>query len=333
MFVGLDVHKRETQVAFVPRDGGKITETRVRTTPSSLKRVLKDARGPVVLEAVGFHRPIVRTLQELGCEVHLANPRLIPKPAVKTDKKDARHLAKLLKAELLPESWVPPEEIQLLRDLVRHRRFLGEESARLKSKIKHDLYKHGHFVEANPANTIKGRVWSRKLEILEVDSATNLVEATEREMKRVDEVIDEEAANREETRRLATIPGIAEYTALGIFAEVGDFTRFQDPEKLASYAGFAIRQQQSGDRDRRGGITKEGNALLRTLLVEATFNHVRVCPESRISAKYARLKDSKGHSRALVAAARHLVHTIFAMMRDKTEFTVNPKSPDGKPAT
>lgn len=330
MFIGLDVHKRETQVAFL--DGKEVVEKRVRTSPRSLARVLKDVSGPVVLETVGFHRPVVRWLKDMNREVHLANTRMIPKPKVKTDKKDAKHLAKLLRGDNLPESWVPPEEIQRLRDLVRHRRFLGEQTGRLKSKVKHDLLKHGHFLEANPADTKKGRAWARKLEIPEVTSCLNLLDGLEEEVSTAEHAIEAEARARQEVQILATIPGIAEYTALGIYAEVGDFSRFSHPEKLASYAGLSIREDQSGDRQRKGSITKDGNTLLLTLLVEAAHNHARFCPDSALARKFKRWEEKKGSKKAAVSTARALIHIMYAMIRDKKEFNVNPENPNAKPA-
>lgn len=191
-------------------------EKRIRTTAASLKRALKGVKGPVALEAVGFYRPIARWLIEQGHDVRLANPRLIPKAKVKTDKKDAKHLAKLLRADLLPESWIPPEETQQLRDLVRHRRFLGEEAGRLKSKIKHDLLKHGHFFDKNPVETINGRAQARKLGIPEITSSINILETLENETKQADAKIKLEANKRPEAKILMTTPGVAEFTALGI---------------------------------------------------------------------------------------------------------------------
>lgn len=328
MIVGLDVHKRETQVVLLPEGKGMPRELRIPTREAAFRQALEGVKGSVAVEAVGFYRPVVAWLRGQGHEVHLANPRLIPKPKVKTDKKDARHLAKLLKADLLPEAWVPSEEIQKLRDLARHRRFLGEEAGRLKSKIKHDLLKHGHFYDKNPADSQRGRRAITLLSIPEVSSCVRLLEATEEEMSIADKTIREEANKREDVRRFMTIPGIAEQTALGIFAEVGDFTRFPDPEKLASYAGLGIRQEQSGDNDKRGHITKEGNSLLLTLLVEAAHNHILNSPDSQITQKYQRKQERDGNTkRAKIAAARTLLHALYAMNRDKTDFKVNPKTP------
>lgn len=330
VIIGLDVHKRETQVAFL--DGKDVQEKRIRTTPRSFARVLRGVEGPVVVEAVGFHRPIVRWLEDLDREVHLANTRLIPKPKVKTDKKDAKHLAKLLRGDNLPEAWIPPEDIQRLRDLVRHRRFLGEQTGRLKTKVKHDLLKHGHFLEKNPADSKKGREWARKLQIPEITSCLVLLEALEGEIDVYQEKLESEARARKDVKLIATIPGIAEYTALGIFAEVGDFKRFYSPEALASYAGLSIKEDQSGDRQRKGSITKDGNTLLLTLLVEAAHNHARHCPESALSQKFKRWEQKKGTKKAAVATARALIHILYAMIRDQEPFTVNPANPDGRPA-
>lgn len=330
VIIGFDVHKRETQVAFL--DGENVTEKRIRTTPSSFARVLRGIPGPVALEAVGFHRPIVRWLEALDREIHLANTRSIPKPKVKTDKKDAKHLAKLLRGDNLPEAWIPPEDIQELRDLVRHRRFLGEQTSRLKSKIKHDLLKHGHFLEKNPADTKKGHAWARKLDIPEVSSCLTLLDALEQEIDSSQEKIEAEANKRNDVKIIASIPGIAEYTALGIYAEVGDFSRFPRPESLASYAGLSIQEDQSGDRQRKGNITKDGNTLLLTLLVEAVHNHVRVCPDSTLSNKFKRWQEKKGTKKAAIATARTLLHILYAMIRDQKPFTVNPENPNERHA-
>lgn len=325
MFIGADVHKRETELFFLPERGNKTERLRIPTREPELQRALRDVNGTIAIEAVGFYRPIARWLREDGHDVRLANPRAIPKPKVKTDKKDARHLAKLLKGDLLPEAWIPPEEIQRLRDLVRHRRFLGEETGRLKSKIKHDLLKHGHFDEADLADTKKRRDIIAKFGIPEVESSLRLVTFLEEETKIADRKIREEANKRNEVQLLMTIPGVGEQTALGIFAEVGDFARFPDPEKLASYAGLGITQEQSGDKDRRGRITKEGNTLLLTLLYEAAHNHILHCEESKIVEKFNRKKGRDGNTkRAYIAAARAVCHAMYAMIRDKTSFNVNP---------
>jgi len=123
-------------------------------------------------------------LQDAGHEVHLAHTGRIPRPRVKTDKKDAKHLAHLLRSDLLPEAYLPPVRIQEYRDLARQRHFLGQESRRLKAKIKLDLLKHGHFLDANPVEAAAGRAWIRKTAVPEAVSCLGILENVEKEKER-----------------------------------------------------------------------------------------------------------------------------------------------------
>lgn len=323
--IALDVHKRETQACIVDRKGNVLEEKRFRTTPRSYARVLSAYEATdVIIESVGMHRPVVRWIREQGHVVHMANTSRIPKPRVKTDKKDARHLARLYQADALPESWIAPEDVQKLRDLARQRQYLGQRSRQLRSKIMHDLLKHGHFFEKNPVETELGRAWIRKQDLPEVESTLNVVEQVEEEIGVFQEKLEELTTKNPTALRLTTIPGVAEYTAMLLVAEVGDFHRFEKGDALAGYAGLGVRQDQSGDKDRRGSITKEGNSLLRWALVEAARNHVRVCPKSTLSRRYAKLAKKKGHKSALVSTARVLATVIWAMTTRKEDFKVNP---------
>lgn len=122
-----------------------------------------------------------------------------------------------------------------------------------------------------------------------------------------------------------TVPGIGAYTASLILAEVGDFSRFEKTEDVGAYAGLVPSRHQSGDGDRFGHITKRGNDTLRWALVEAARNHVLRCPDSQVTRRYVRLKDAKGHSIAVTAAARNLAGALWAMIRHETDFQVNPQ--------
>ncbi|MBI4392589.1 MAG: IS110 family transposase [Euryarchaeota archaeon] len=322
--IALDVHKRETQACVMTQDGTVLGEKRFRTSRPSYRRALKMlSPAPVVIETVGMHRPVALWLQELDFDVHLANTSRIPKPVVKTDKKDARHLADLYRANLLPESYLAPEEVQRLRDLARHRQFLGQESRRLRGKLMHDLIKHGHFREKNPVLTQDGRKWLRTLGIPEVESTLKLVEQIQGEIRDFEERIGKETTDLPEAGLLMTIPGVGAYTALLILAEVGDFTRFKDKDALGAYAGLGVRQHQSGDTDRRGSITKQGNGLLRWALVEAARNHVRVCPDSALARRCKRLEARKGYGKAITATARVMATVMFTMVARKEAFQVN----------
>lgn len=188
----------------------------------------------------------------------------------------------------------------------------------------HDLLKHGHFFDKNPVETQLGRAWLRKQDIPEVTSSLTLVEGLQEQIKDFQARLEQESATHPEARRLTTIPGVAAYTAMLVLAEVGDFARFETGDGLSAYAGLAVRQSQSGDTDRRGGITKEGDAVLRWALVEAARNHVRVCPQSALSRRYQRLAKTKGQKKALIATARVMATVMHAMITKKEDFQVNP---------
>ena len=323
--ISLDVHKRETQACIANEDGDVVAEKRFRTSEKSYRRALKRYDGgDVVFEAVGFYRPVAGWLDRLGYDVHLAHVGRVPKSRQKTDKKDARRLLTLWRGDALPEAYLPPEEVQRLRDIARHRQFLGQESRRLKTKLKHDLYKHGHFVDENPIETERGRAWLRTLDAPEIRSTLHLWERLKEEIDAFQEAIDAETTDLPEAKLLMTVPGIGAYTALLVLAEVGDFSRFPTGDRLAAYAGLVPSQHQSGDTDRKGSITKEGNPTLRWALVEAARNHVRLCPDSSVSQRYVRLAQSKGHGKAITATARQMCTVLWSMMARKEVFQVNP---------
>jgi transposase len=323
--ISLDVHRRETQACVADEDGDVVAEKRFRTSETSYRRALRKYEdGEVVFEAVGFYRPVARWLDAMGYDVHLAHVGRVPKSRQKTDKKDARRLLTLWRGDALPEAYLPPEEVQRLRDLARHRQFLGQESRRLKGKLKQDLYKHGHFVDENPVETEKGRAWLRTLEVPEIRSTLHLWERLKEEIDAFQARIESETTDLPEALLLMTVPGIGAYTALLVLAEVGDFSRVPTGDRLAAYAGLVPSHHQSGDAERMGSITKEGNPTLRWALVEAARNHVRLCPDSSISRRYVRLAQTKGHGRAITAAARHLCTVLWSMMARKEVFQVNP---------
>ena len=250
--IALDIHKRETQAYIVDEAGKLCAEKRFRTLRASFRRVLsKYPEGDAIIESVGFHRPVAAWLKELGYTVHLAHTGRIPKPRVKTDRKDAKHLARLFRGGALPEAYLPVEEVQRLRDIARQRQFLGQQARQLKSKIRQDLNKHGHFVEKSPLDTALGRNWLQRLDFPEINSALALLAAVEDQIEDFEERIRVESRDLPEAKLLTSIPGVGPYTALLILAEVADFSRFANKDAVAAYAGLAVRQQQSGDSGRR----------------------------------------------------------------------------------
>lgn len=323
--IALDIHKHETQACVMNEDGTVLEEKRFPTSEKAFRSNLrKHGAGAAIIESVGFHRPVARWLQKQGHEVHIAHAGGIPKPKVKTDKKDARHLGNLYRSNLLPESYLAPEEVQRLRDLARQRQFIGQESRRLKTKLMHDLQKHGHFVDKNPYENANGRAWLKKLDLPEITSTVNILEKVTEELRTFEKKLEAETTQSEDARRLMTIPGVGAYTAMLVLAEVGDFSRFKHKDAVAAFAGLGVQQMQSGDNDKRGSITKQGNSLLRWALVETVHNHLRHCPESALSKRHYRLAEKKGSKKATIATARVMLTIMYTMTVKREDFQVNP---------
>lgn len=321
--LGLDIHKRETQVCVADELGTIVASKRIRTLRASYARSLREYAGAdVVIESVGFHRPVAHWLKNLGCHVHVAHVGNQRRPRIKTDVRDAENLARSFQVQALTLAYLPPEEIQILRDLARHRKTLGEHAASWKMKIAHDLQKHGHFWERNPCETQRDRARLRKLAIPEIDSSLRLLEAVEEEIAAYQKRLEDYPTTNPTAALLQTVPGIGAYLATLIVAEVGDWNRFHTKEGIGAYAGLVPSRHQSGDGDRYGHITKRGNDILRWALVEAARNHVMRCPESSTTRRYKRLREKKHTHVALTAAARHLGGILWTMVQRNQAFQV-----------
>jgi len=216
--------------------------------------------------------------------VHLADPEkiaLVFHSPKKNDREDSYKLAKLLRLGELPEVHLPSEYSDEVKSLVRYRKSLGEEVTAVKNKIHAILSLHGITVDATD---IFGRKGMREIEESLPEMNENEKIIMDDMLKRIADLLNRE---REIENRIAlavkddkrvnilmTIPGINVYSAAVIISEIDDISRFQTKEKFASYAGLVPRQDQSGNRDIRGHITKRGPSMLRFILVNAS--HISV---------------------------------------------------------
>ena len=144
----------------------------------------------------------------------------------------------------------------------------------------------------------------------------------EEEIKRADRAITDAGERHDEVKLLTSITGIGVYSALVIYSEIGDGSRFPTEDHVFSYAGLVPRVHQSGNEQYHGRITKEGSKYLRWILVEATRVHVQWCPESKITKHYEKIKRKRGEKIAIVAAARKLLQAIYFMLRNGEPFRI-----------
>ena len=313
--IGLDVHREFAQIA-VWEDGIVRQAGQIATTPEAL-RVFADSLLPsdeVAIEATGNTHAIAKLIAPRVARVVISNPmktRAIAEAKVKTDKVDAKILAQLLAADYLPAVWMADEPTQALRRQVARRAHIVRQRTRLKNQVQSIL--HRNLVPKPPAADlfgIKGRCWLSNQplppdEELAVQALLRQLDFHGQELRIIDASLGRIGIEREEVKRLMTIPGVDATVALSIVAAVGEFHRFPRPEQLVSYLGLNPRVRQSGSQPAsHGRITKHGRAHARGMLVEAAW--VAVKTPGPLRAFYERIRSRRGMQIAVVATARKL---------------------------
>ena len=313
--IGLDVHREFAQIA-VWEDGIVRQAGQIATTPEAL-RVFADSLLPtdeVAIEATGNTHAIAKLIAPRVARVVISNPmktRAIAEAKVKTDKVDAKILAQLLAADYLPAVWMADESTQALRRQVARRAHIVRQRTRLKNQVQSIL--HRNLVPRPPVADlfgVKGRCWLANQplppdEALAVEALLRQLDFHGQELRIIDASLGRIGIEREEVKRLMTIPGVDATVALSIVAAVGEFHRFPRPEQLVSYLGLNPRVRQSGGQPAsHGRITKHGRAHARGMLVEAAW--VAVKTPGPLRAFYERIRARRGMQIAVVATARKL---------------------------
>lgn len=226
----------------------------------------------------------------------------------------------LLRADLIPTSYVPPKDIRNLRKLTRHRIFLGRYRAKIKNRIHAELIKNALRYPGGGVFTLKGIEWLKQLKMELIDSYLSIYNTIDKELKLAESKIKSEGKKYPEIQLLITIPGISWYSAMIIYSEIGDITRFHSEKGLFSYAGLTPSVHQSGDSCYYGSITKQGTKNLRWILVECIRVHINCCPDSKLTQFYYRLRKHKPGNIATIAAAKKLLQIIYHMLKNQTTF-------------
>jgi transposase len=294
-YVGIDVHKKMCQAAVLNEDGALLDELRFPNDLNGIEEfagkltTFRDDVKAVVESTGNLWIQIHDRLEEHGFDVALSNlgkTRLIAEAKVKTDKVDARTLASLLRADMIPTCYVPGEELRSRRELLRHRLNLVKIRTGVKNRIHGLLDKHGlRMPEATPFS--KGNIaWLRERSLGFMDDAIlrsdlALLETVGEQVERIEEKIATLAAEERQARLLMTMTGVGYFTAMLILSEVGDIDRFRSDKAFASWMGLAPSVHQSRERTRIGGVSGPGNKRLRWALVECAQAAVRYDPRFR----------------------------------------------------
>jgi transposase len=326
MIIGCDFHPRFQQIAFIDQETGDYGERRLNH-PEEAKQFYRSLAGRQVrigAEATGNFRWFRQLMHELGHEFLLGDAAAIRAASPrrqKTDKRDARHILNMLVEDRFPVVWQPPVANDELRQLVLHRCRM----VRMRTRVKNQLDSM-----AKNEGLLSKRVWCamRRQEIealplpgwygLRRKDLLALLDELNKRIEPLDEAVLQAAVGNAEARLLMTHPGVGPVVSLTYVLRIGDWKRFPRGKQIGSYLGLIPVEESSSDKRRLGHISKQGNTLLRWLLVEAAAKAQRYDPGWH--RQYVRLSMNKHHGVAKVAIAHKLAVRLYWMLRSGQDY-------------
>jgi len=338
--LALDIGKYNTVFCDYVCENGEHEFGRVKTTPQAIHDLIVSKQpGRVVMEVCSIAGWIVDIARVLGKETEVANTshdawrwKNVKK---KTDKQDALKLAKLSAMNQLPTVHIPAKHVRQMRSLIKYRQRLIKHRTSIQLAIRALFSAQGitGVPRGKSAWTKEGLGWLRKHarpleEITDVEQLWHgrvhveleTFEAVSKALKTVEDKLNKLGSADARVRRLQTIPGVGPRLAETVVAFLDDPKRFQSCKQVGNYVGLTPRQYQSGQMERQGRISGQGNKLLRNLLVEACWASLRYNRWAR-ETYYRLLRGSPSRKKiAITALARKLVVRCWAMLRDQEDW-------------
>jgi transposase len=333
LYVGLDLSRKRLEWQALDLGGERVGIGAVPPDRDGLSRLpglVGDVEVLAVIESMSGARFVHDRLERLGWDVRVADAvkaRGLAPLACKTDRIDCWVLAELARRDLVPEIWLPDPGVRAERERARFRLHLVKHRSSLKNRVHAILFQHGI---PNGHSDLFGAAGRRMLERLRlpepwsstvacslelIDTLTGEIRACERELQRL-------GADHEYVGLLTTVPGIGWVLAYTIASEVGEIDRFASPRKLVGYTGLCPRVDQSGERDRRGPLRKNGPAYLRWALIESAHAGLRYHQPYRELAERLRARHGRkrGTKIAVIEVARRNTHAIWHMLTKNEPF-------------
>lgn len=339
IYIGLDTHLKNMAVTIL-------------TEQLEHKTFSMDPNAEVLSNYLGRHFPggnyysayeasfsgfsLHRELLKKGIQNIVVNPADIPttnkQRNQKEDKRDSRKIAKMLRGNALDAIYVPSEEMQELRMLIRYRRQLAREIGKNKNRVKSSLYFLG--IEISYEMSSASRYWSKKFTTwvkglklktaqghLVLDSIVDATEDLRKQLLRVNRAIRELSRTGKYSKMLGylmSIPGVGIVTAATILTEIEDIFRFKTEDQLCSFVGIIPSTNSSGEKESVGGITKRSNKPLRQMIMEASWTAARIDPA--LSYCFNNYCKRMERNKAIIRIAKKLVKRIRFVMKNETEY-------------
>lgn len=326
-YIGVDLHTNSFTICRLAADGSESFET-FQLAAAALDRFCSglDADDEIAVEATGNSAWFRDQVLPCVGRVVVVNPRqfqVIRKSVNKTDRNDARALAVFLSKDMLPETRAKSQAENELASLTHTRDLLVKQRTRLLNKIHAIFNRHG--LKLKKESLASKRALTRldlgrfsTLEQVELkivrDQALSLTAA----IKEMDREIEAAAKKHDGYDGLVSIKGVGPRAAAVFLSSIGDVNDFETPDKLAAYFGIVPKISQSNETDHRGRITKRGNKLARTTLVQCTLIAIRY--SGYLNDCYRRIKERRGAGKAIIATARKLLKIIFDTLKNNWVF-------------
>jgi len=327
MIIGCDFHPSWQQVSWVDTETGETGEAKLVHATGEAERFYRGMPVPSLIgvEATGNSQWFVELVEDLGHALWIGDAAQIRASYVrqqKTDKRDAAHIRMLMEEGRFPKLWMPDREQRDQRQLVIHRHKLVQIRSRVKNELQHLSLNKG-MQKRSKLWSMAGQVALRALPLkpwaaCRREDLLGLLAMLEQQIGKLDAAVKAAAERNPEAQLLMTQPGVGPVTSLAFVLTLGDVSRFQRGKQVASYLGLIPREPSSGGRQKLGAISKQGNRLVRSLLVEAAQTAVRCDPGMK--KEYLHRCHRKAKGVAKVAAARKLAVRLYWMLRTKTGY-------------
>lgn len=327
-YVGIDYHTKFAVATRMNRDGDILGKDKIMNNRKDIREYLSmlPNNSKLVLEATNNWYAFIEWSHDLPLDVKLAHPsktKAIATARIKTDTIDSKVLADLLRSNFIAESYLAPQDIRDVRELVRYRTTLVRIRTQFVTRVHSVLFKTGETIEAKDVASKKGRLQIGKLTLRsiyqeEIQSCFLICDYLKIQIKKFEDEIERLAVKNDDTKLLMSIPGISFFSSLLITSEIGNHQRFLSSRKLCSFAGLVPSVHASGGKTRTGSITKQGSANLRFVLLQAVPHVVK--KSKRLGNLYYRVSRKHGVKSARIAVARRLLAIMFAMLKTRQEF-------------
>jgi transposase len=322
-FFGFDIHKQFIVAAAVNAHQEVIVRPCKISSANLEDWILKhlEQDDEVVLEAMSGSWIIHDLLAQRVSRVVVAHPyhvKLIASSFVKTDKRDAIALARLLAANILPEVWVPPIHVRMLRSLIYERTSLVHKRAAARNRLR-GIFQTYRIIAPEGREAFDPNYWNQ-LAFPEIDQmrarhCSEDIQLLSRQIKETEDrlsLLSSQSPWVEDVAFLIQLPGISLVTAMTILAAIGEIGRFPSPKKLVGYAGLGVRVHSSGETYKTGGITKQGRGELRYAMIEAAWNAIK--HNAFWEQKYKQLNRGMEKQKAATAIARKLLVVVWNVL-------------------